>query len=288
VITQPNSWISTASSIVFTGARPVFADVREDFTIDPDRVEAAITPRTKAVLPVHLTGRCADMEAIGAIAQQHGLAVIEDAAQAAGARRKGRAAGSFGVVGCFSFHPLKNLSGIGDGGMVVTRDAAVAERLRLLRNHGLRTRDEAALWGFNSRLDTVHAAVLRCRLKRLAEVTETRRRHAARYRAALSGVVTCPVDRPDEYAIYHLFMIQCGQRDALQRCLTSRRISTKIHYPIPIHLQPCSRDLGYQAGDFPAAEAQAQRILSLPVHQSLSDDQIDYVAHSIREFFEGR
>jgi len=288
VITPPNSWISSASSIALVGARPVFADVRDDFTVDPARVEAAVTPRTKAILPVHLTGRCAEMEALCAIAQRHGLAIIEDAAQAVGARRNGRAAGSFGAVGCFSLHPLKNLNGMGDGGMVVTNDEALAGRVRLLRNHGLRTRDEVVLWGLNSRLDTVQAAVLRCRLKWLAEVTEARRRHAARYRMALSQVVTCPVEHPDEYAIYHLFMIQCDKRDALQRYLTNRRISTKVHYPIPIHLQPCSRDLGYRLGDFPVAEAQAQRVLSLPIHQHLSEEQIDYVSRTIVEFYEDR
>lgn len=287
VITPPNSWISSTSSIVLAGARPVFADVLEDFTLDPRRVEAAITPRTKAILPVHLTGRAADMEALCAIAERHKLAVIEDAAQAAGARFKNRAAGSFGAVGCFSLHPLKNLSGIGDGGIAVTNDASLAQRLRLLRNHGLQTRDEVVLWGVNSRLDAIHAAVLRCRLRHLAEVTEVRRRHAQRYRAALSTVVTCPIDRPEDYAIYHLFMIQCDQRDALKQHLSERGIDTKIHYPIPIHLQPCSRSLGYHPGDFPAAEAQAARILSLPVHQHLFAEHVDYVSRMITEFYQG-
>ena len=288
VITAPNSWISSTSCIALAGARPVFADVRDDFTLDPQRVEAAVTPRTRAILPVHLTGRCADMEALGALAERHGLAIIEDAAQAAGARYQGRAAGSLGTVGCFSLHPLKNLSGIGDGGMVVTNDEGLAERLRLLRNHGLRTRDEAALWGLNSRLDTVQAAVLRCRLRRLDGVTAARRRNAARYRAALSKLVTCPTERPDECAIYHLFMIQCDRRDDLKGWLAERGIDAKIHYPIPIHLQPCSRALGHQPGDFPVAEAQARRILSLPVHQHLSDEQIDCVCRAITEFYEAR
>ena len=287
VITVPNSWISSTSSIVLSGARPVFVDVRDDFNMDPARIESAITPRTKAILPVHLTGRCADMEAICAVAARHGLAVIEDAAQALGAGLTGRAAGSFGTMGCFSFHPLKNLSGIGDGGMVVTRDDRLAERLRLLRNHGLRSRDEAILWGLNSRLDTIDAAVLRWRLTQLPAVTEARRRHAARYRAALASTVSCPVDRPEESAIYHLFMIQCERRDALRRWLSERGIGTKIHYPTPIHLQPCARSLGYRQGAFPVAEAQAQRILSLPVHQHLSAEQIEYVAQSIAEFTRG-
>ncbi len=287
VITVPNSWISSTSSIVLVGARPVFVDVCDDFTLDPVRLEAAISPRTKAILPVHLTGRCADMDAIGAIAKRHGLHIVEDAAQAVGARWKGQAAGSFGAVGCFSLHPLKNLSGIGDGGVVVTNDPTLAERVRLLRNHGLRTRDEVVLWGLNSRLDTLQAAVLRGRLRRLGEITEARRRNAARYRAALSSVVQCPVDRPEAYAIYHLFMIQCDRRDALKGFLSARGIDTKIHYPIPIHLQPCSRSLGYRPGDLPVTEAQSQRILSLPIHQQLTSEQIDYVSQTIREFYQG-
>ena len=285
VITPPNSWISSTSSIVLAGAHPAFADVRDDFTIDPAAVEAAVTPRTKAIMPVHLTGRCADMEAIGRIAKRHGLAVIEDAAQAAGARYHGRPAGSLGTLGCFSFHPLKNLSGLGDGGMVTTNDGALAERLRLFRNHGLRTRDEAVLWGFNSRLDALQAAVLRCRLKKLAEVIEARRGHAQRYRALVGSVVECPEERPQEEAIYHLFMIQADRRDALKQFLASHGIDTRIHYPTPIHLQPCSASLGYRSGDFPVAEAQARRILSLPVHQALSEEQIEHVGRCITEFY---
>jgi len=287
VITPPNSWISSTSSIVWAGATPVFADVGENFLIDPARVEAAITPRTKAIMPVHLTGRCADTGAIGALARRHGLAVIEDAAQAVGARdAAGRLAGSLGTVGCFSLHPLKNLSGMGDGGIVTTNDDALAQRIRLLRNHGLRSRDEVVVWGWNARLDTVQAAALRCRLKRLAAVTEARRRHAAFYQARLSSVVTCPVDRTGEYAIYHLFMIQCDRRDALKQFLTQRGIETKIHYPMPIHLQPCSASLGYRRGDLPVAEAQAQRILSLPVHHALSEDDVASVASAVLEFYQ--
>ena len=285
VITPPNSWISSASSIALVGARPVFADVKEDFTLDPDQVEKAVTSRTKAILPVHLTGRCADMERIQALARRKGLAVIEDAAQAAGARFQGRAAGSFGTMGCFSLHPLKNLSGIGDGGIVTTNDEKLAQRLRLLRNHGLKNRNEVVQWGFNSRLDTLFAAVLRNRLRRLPAVTEARRRNARIYREALGSTVIYPLDRADEYPIYHLFMIQCDRRDELQSFLERRGIETRTHYPTPIHLQPCSASLGYRVGDFPVAEKQAGRILSLPVHQALSEEQIREVADSIREFY---
>ncbi len=289
VITPPNSWISSTSSIALSGARPVFADVTDDFTIDPADIERKITPRTKAIMPVHLTGRCAPMDAILAIARRRGLAVIEDAAQAAGARFNDTPAGSFGAIACFSLHPLKTLGGLGDGGLIVTNDDEAARRLRLLRNHGLQSRDEIITWGFNSRLDTLQAAVLRLRLKRLREAVEARRRHAARYRSLISSAVTCPRDdRSGEYSAYHLFMIQCDARDALQKFLAGRGIDTKIHYPTPIHLQPCSASLGGRPGDHPVAEAQAQRILSLPIHEYLSDEQIDYAAQMMLEFYQER
>ena len=287
VIVPPITWISSASSVALIGATPVFVDVREDFLIDPTKIEAAVSPRTKAIMPVHLTGRCADMEAIHAIAARHGLAVIEDAAQAAGARDNGRPAGSLGTVGCFSLHPLKNLSGMGDAGIVTTDDEALAQQMRLLRNHGIRGRHEFVVWGWNSRLDSVQAAILGCRLKRLGQITEQRRRHAARYQAALASLVACPVDRPDEHAIYHLFMIQCEAREGLRRWLAERGIDARVHYPVPIHLQPCSASLGYREGDFPVAEAAARRMLSLPVHQSLAEHDVEYVIESVRAFVRG-
>ncbi|MBI2870535.1 MAG: DegT/DnrJ/EryC1/StrS family aminotransferase [Candidatus Omnitrophica bacterium] len=287
VITPPNSWISSTSSIVLIGARPVFADVGPDFNIDPERIEAAITPRTKVLMPVHLTGRCADMDAINALAERHGLVVVEDAAQSAGACYQGRPSGSLGHVGCFSLHPLKNLSGVGDGGVVTTNDDAIAARVRSLSNHGLRTRGVVERWGFNSRLDTLHAAVLFCRLKTLSSVIEARRKNAARYRMMLPPAVMCPDERPGDCEIYHLFMIQCDRRDELMRYLDERGIEAYVHYPTPIHLQPASRDLGYRVGDFPSAEAQARRILSLPVHQGLSAESIDYVVKTITRFYQG-
>ncbi len=284
VLTVPNSWISSASSIVLVGAKPVFVDVGNDFLMDPAKIEGAITSRTKGIMPVHLTGRCADMEAIGSIAKRHGLIVLEDAAQAVGASRNGRRAGAFGAAGCFSLHPLKNLSGVGDGGIVTTHDDSLAARIRLLRNHGLKNRDEVAEWGFNSRLDTLSAAVLRCRLRQLSTVTEERRRNAAFYREKLSSVVTCPQENSLEYAIYHLFMIQCDRRDQLKQFLWEKGIDTRIHYPTPIHLQPCSSNLECRKGAFPVAEAQAQRILSLPVHSALTMEQLDLVSNCVLEF----
>jgi dTDP-4-amino-4,6-dideoxygalactose transaminase len=284
VVTAPNSWISTAAAVVHVGARPVFADVGSDQNLDPERLEAAITPRTKALLPVHLTGRCADMTAINAIARRRGIPVIEDAAQAVGAEHRGRRAGSLGRVACFSLHPLKNLNAAGDAGVMTTDDDELAAQLRLLRNHGLKTRDDVVVWGWNSRLDAVQAALLRVRLGELSWVTETRRRIAARYRERLSSLVECPPERPEERNVHHLFVIQTDRRDELRAFLEERRIETKVHYPIPIHLQPAARDLGYARGDFPVCERQAARILSLPVHQWLTDAQIDKVCGAIADF----
>jgi dTDP-4-amino-4,6-dideoxygalactose transaminase len=288
VITVPNSWISSVSCIALQGARPVFVDVGGDMNIDSSLIEAAITPRTKAIIPVHLTGRCADMDAILDLASRYDLHVIEDAAQAVGAQYKGRVSGSMGTVGCFSLHPLKNLNAMGDAGVIVTKDEQMAETLALLRNHGLRTRDDVCMWGLNSRLDTVQAAVLNCRMTILDEVTEQRRCNAERYRTGLAGVaewVLCPSDQKYERAVYHVFVIQCDRRDELQRFLADRKIEAPVHYPTPIHLKAVCSELDYKKGDFPETERQAQRILSLPVHHGLSDKQIDYVVDSITTFY---
>jgi dTDP-4-amino-4,6-dideoxygalactose transaminase len=288
VITAPNSFVASAASIVSAGACPVFVDVRHDMNMDPNLVEAAITSRTRAILPVHLTGKCADMGPLLEIAEHRGLYVVEDAAQAAGAQHKGRKAGSFGILGCFSFHPLKNLNAIGDGGIITTNDDSLAERLRLLRNHGLHHRDEVVMWGVNSRLDSIQAAVLNCRLDKLKEITEKKRRFAEMYRTALCHLVECPSESADEYAVYHLYVIQCDHRDKLKDFLENRGIDSRVHYPIPIHLQECSSGLGYKQGDFPVCERQSKRILSLPVHHCLADAQVDYVCESIADFYQGR
>ena len=285
VITVPNSFVASASAVALAGARPVFVDVRGDQLMDPAALRGALTRRTRAILPVHLTGKVCDMAPILRFAKAHGLRVVEDAAQAAGASHHGRPAGSFGDAACLSFHPLKNLNAAGDAGAIVTDDPALAARLRLLRNHGLVTRDRALFWGHNSRLDSLHAAVLGCRLERLPGVIARRRRNAALYRDGLSGVVRCPDDASGCRDVYHLFVIQCDRRDALRTRLASRGVATAIHYPVPIHLQPCSRGLGYGKGDFPEVERQARRILSLPVHQHLSDAQIGHVVREIRRFY---
>lgn len=285
VITAPNSFLASASCIALVGARPVFVDVRDDYNIDPSRIEEAITPRTKAIIPVHLTGRPADMHPILEIAERYGLYVVEDCAQAVGARYYGRPVGSFGIAGCFSLHPLKNLNAVGDGGVITTNDAGLYEKLRKARNHGLRNRDECEFWSYNCRLDTLQAAMLLVKMDCLQEWTEKRRANAAFYQQHLRDVVQVPEDKPYEYAVYHTFVIQADQRDALQAYLLEQGIETKVHYPIPIHLQDAAKALGYSIGSFPVAERQAKRILSLPVYPELTESQRMYVVSQIRRFF---
>jgi aminotransferase EvaB len=290
VVTAPNSFVATAGAIVATGARPVFADVGSDYNLDPSRVADAITARTRAILPVHLTGNPADLPALLALAQRHGLTVVEDAAQAVGATLAGRPVGSWGIAGCFSLHPLKNLPVGGDGGVVTTSSPALAEWLRRLRNHGLESRDEIAHFGFNSRLDSMQATIADFGLDRLAAISEARRRNAERYDALLSGIAGVALPpRPDAaYQVFHTYVVQVERRTELVAYLAEHGIETKIHYPIPIHLQPPCRALGYREGDFPVCEAQSRRILSLPVNQYLGLDHIERVAKCIRLFFAER
>lgn len=285
VITPPCSFVASTAAIVEIGATPVFADVREDLNIDPTAVAAAITPRTRAIMPVHLTGRIADMNPILEIAGRHGIAVVEDAAQSIGSRYDGRPSGSFGSVGCFSAHPLKSLNAIGDGGYITTDDDRVADFARLYRNVGLADRDTMVSWGRVSRLDAIQASILRHRLTCLDDVIARRRRNVEAYRRLLADVpVTLPVCRANEFNTFHLFIVQSDHRDELLSFLEARSIEAIPHYRVPIHLQPGARDLGYRAGDFPVCERLAGRILSLPIHQYLTEDDIAYVAEAIREF----
>lgn len=285
VITPPNSFVASTAVIVDVGARPVFADVLADQNIDPAQVEKAITPRTKAIMPVHLTGRVADMDAIMTIAQRHKLMVIEDAAQAIGARYRGQLAGTFGTIGCFSAHPLKNLNAGGDGGFIVTNDDAIAETVRLLRNHGLADRNTVTRFGTVSRMDTLQAAILRYRLGRLDEIIARRRANAALYRELLDPtLVFLPPERQEEFIAYHTLVVQVDRRDALRAHLADRGIETAIHYPIPIHLQPAAAFLGHKRGDFPVCERQAERILTLPIHPALSPDDVRTVAAAVNGF----
>jgi dTDP-4-amino-4,6-dideoxygalactose transaminase len=285
VITAPNSFLASASAIALAGARPVFVDVGDDYNLDPGLLEAAITPRTRAILPVHLTGRSADMDEILTVARKHDLAVVEDAAQAVGARYRNQRVGSFGAAGCFSLHPLKNLNACGDGGVIATNHEPLYRHLLKARNHGLRTRDECEFWSLNSRLDAMQAAMLRVKLPHLDSWTEARRRHAAFYRERLAGVVQVPVEQPHEFCVYHTFVVQADRRDELQHYLDERGIETKIHYPFAIHQQEAARSLGYGPGSFPVAERQVSRILSLPVYPELTDTQLERVANAISSFY---
>jgi len=287
VITPPNSFIASTSAVLHLGAKPVFVDVGQDQNINPDLIETAVTEKTKAIMPVHLTGRVADMIAITKISNQIGIPIVEDAAQAAGSMYDGQASGSWGSVGCFSAHPLKNLNACGDAGFITTNDAGIAKRVRLLRNHGLIDRDTVETFGYVSRMDSIQAAILRSRLLRLPKVVERRRENADLYRSLLhpEAVLSPPPDRPLEFNTWHTFVIQVNQRDELRKFLASRQIETAIHYPVPIHLQPAVRSLGYRPGDYPITENQASKILSLPIHQHLTKDQIQQVAQTIHEFY---
>lgn len=286
VITAPNSFVASASCIGLLGARPVFVDVGDDYNIDPNRLEEAITPRTRAILPVHLTGRPAAMGPILDVARAHNLAVVEDCAQAVLARYDDRPVGSLGDVGCFSLHPLKTLSACGDGGVITTNDAGLAEEFRILRNIGLRSREDCVVWSHNSRLDTIQAAMLLVKLDVLADWTAARRAHARYYQQHLADVVQVPVDQPHEYAVYHTFVIQAEARNDLQAYLTAQGIGTAVHYPAPIHVQRAAAGLGYQPDDFPVTMGQAQRILSLPVYPELTEAQRATVVAEIRGFYD--
>ncbi len=285
VITPPNSFVASPATIVALGAIPVFADVLPDQTLDPAAAEAAVTPRTRAVMPVHLAGRVARMPAFMAMAEKHGIEIIEDAAQAVGSTLDGRKTGSFGRVGCFSTHPLKNLNAAGDGGFVTTGDPALAEQLRRLRNHGLADRNTVPEWGTLSRMDALQAEILRFRLGRLPALIQRRRANAQQYREQLDPRAAWAPDRAGEFNTFHLFVIQVDRRDPLQAFLKARGVSSAVHYPVPIHLQPAAASLGYGPGAFPVCERQAGRILSLPIHQFLQPEDITYVAERIAEFF---
>lgn len=287
VITAPNSFIASASMIAATGAKVVFVDVGEDMNIDPALIEEALTPRTRAILPVHLTGRPAAMEPINEIARRHGLFVVEDAAQAIGARYQGRRVGGLGIAAGFSLHPLKNLGVYGDGGLITTNDDALAEKIIKLRNHGLENRERCAFWGFNSRLDPMQAAFAEIKLAHLDSWNARCREIAGVYRDRLKGLVTVPEDLPEEECIYHNFIIRTDRRDALMAHLAANGVDTRIHYPIPLHLQEAARDLSYAEGSFPNTEANARRMISLPIYPELTDAEVDHVARSVISFFTG-
>jgi len=286
VITSPISFVASTGAIVHIGAAPVYADVGDDQNIDPAEIEKKITPATKAILPVHWTGRISDMDPILDIAKRHDLVIVEDSAQSMGAFYKGKHGGTFGNVGCFSTHPLKNLNAIGDGGFMVTDDDVVNRKVRLYRNHGLEDRDTCILYGVNSRLDVLNAEVLMFRLGKLNGVIEARRKNANLYRDLIRAKqMFIPPCKEYEENPFVMFLTQCDDRDRLQAHLTDKGIQSLVYYGTPLHLHPAAKKFGFKRGDFPVAERQADRVLALPHHQYLTEEQIGYVADQVNGFY---
>ena len=292
VITTPYTFFATAGAVARLGARPVFVDIdRDTFNIRPDAIEAKVTPRTRAVIPVHLFGQCADMDPILAVARKHGLAVIEDAAQAIGSEYKGRRAGGMGTVGCFSFFPSKNLGAFGDGGAVTTRDTALAGRIRCLRGHGSNPKYYHKVVGGNFRLDTLQAAVLQVKLRHLDSWTELRQQHAAFYDQAFrkAGLTGSLVETPKVVQSRHIFnqyVVRFSQRDAVRDHLKQMQVGTEIYYPVPMHLQECFAGLGHKPGDFPESEAAAASTLALPIYPELTAAMQQRVVDAVVNYYQ--
>ena len=285
VVTVPFTFVASVAAVTYTGARPVLVDIDpRSFTMDPAAVEAAITPRTNAILPVHLYGQSADMDPIIEVARRHGLVVIEDAAQAHGAQYKGRPVGSIGDMGCFSFYPGKNLGAYGEGGAVTTSNAEYARTIRMLRDWGQDRKYHHQLRGFNYRMEGFQGAILRVKLRHLERWTEARRKVVNLYNELLadSGVET-PAEMPWGRHVYHVYTLRADDRDGLQASLLAEGIQTGIHYPVPAHLQPAYADLGYGRGAFPHAEAAAEQVLSLPLYPELSSQAVAEVAGAVRK-----
>lgn len=296
VITSPYTFFATGGSIWRTGARPVFVDIEPDtYNIDPAAIEAAITPRTRAIIPVHLYGQTADMAPIVEIAERHGLMVLEDAAQAIGASYQGRRAGTLGTAAAFSFYPSKNLGGFGDGGMITTEDPVLARRMARLRVHGMEPKYHHHEVGLNSRLDALQAAVLRVKLRHLDAWTAARREVADRYRSlfashGLEEMVGLPVERPGNFHVYNQFVVRvpAAIRDDLRQHMADRKIGTEIYYPIPLHLQACFAALGYKPGDFPHTEAAARETIALPIYPELAEAEQRLVVGAMHQFLHER
>ena len=285
VITVPFTFVATVAAIGYIGARTVFVDVDpKTFTMDPARLERAVTSRTKAIVPVHLYGQPADMGPILEIAKRHGVRVIEDACQAHGAAYNGRPVGSLGDAACYSFYPGKNLGAYGEGGMVVTSDPEIARTVRMLRDWGQERKYHHVLKGFNYRMEGLQGAILRVKLRHLERWTEARRQHAKEFAAHLrdSGVTT-PVEAPYARHVFHVYAVRTADRASLQRVLQSNGISSGIHYPVPVHLQPAYADLGYKQGDFPESERAANEVLSLPMYPELSQTDVELIAAAVKQ-----
>ena len=291
VITIPFTFFATAGAISRLGAKPVFVDIQSDtFNIDPNLIERAITPRTKAIIPVHLFGQCADMAAINEIAKRKKLYVIEDACQAIGAAQQGKRAGILGDTGCFSFFPSKNLGGFGDGGLITTNDKTLADSMAMLRVHGSQVRYLHEAVGINSRLDALQAAVLQVKLRYLDQWTEGRRRNAERYRqlfaqTKLEDRVVLPPTGSGNFHVYNQFTVRVPKRDELRAFLKEKGVGTEVYYPLPMHLQNCYRELGHEKGSFPLSEQAAEEVMSLPIFPELTEAQQVYVVEMIAEFY---
>jgi len=291
VITSPASFIATAEAISFTGATPVFVDIDEStYNIDPTKIEAAITPRTKAIIPVHLFGQPADMDPIMDLARAHDLRVLEDAAQAHGAEYKGRRIGSLGDAAGFSFYPGKNLGAFGEGGAITTNDEELRDRINILRDHGQSKKYHHKVVGWNGRMDGIQGAVLSIKLKRLNQSTAGRRSNAAHYDRLLADVegVIAPSTSPDLHHVYHIYAIRVADREHVMKEMGERGIATAIHYPVPIHLQEAYRELGYGPGSFPVAERCAAEFVSLPMFPELKPEQVEQVVAALREVLDAR
>jgi dTDP-4-amino-4,6-dideoxygalactose transaminase len=286
VITVPMTFVATTAAVLYAGATPVFVDVDPaTWSMDPAAIEAAVTAKTRAILPVHLHGRMADMGAIMAVAERHGLVVIEDAAQSHGADHHGRRAGSIGAVGCFSFYPGKNLGAYGEGGAAVTNDGKLAQRMRALRDWGQEGKYNHAMPGFNYRMDGIQGAVLDVKMGHIEGWTEARRAHSARYNelfGALGLDLGLPAPEGNNRHVWHVYAIRTKERDRVAACLEERGVATGIHYPVPVHMQPAYADLGHRQGSLPVSERLATEFLSLPIFPEMTNDQIDEVVEAVR------
>jgi len=286
VITTPNSFIASTAVIVHLGAIPVFVDVKDDQNMNPDLIEKKITKKTKVIMPVHLTGRMCEMDKIMRIAKKYKLKVVEDAAQSIGSMYLNKKSGSIGDIGCFSAHPLKNLNALGDAGYLTTNSRKVADYIKDLRSHGMTNRNVVKNFGYVSRMDNLQASILNFRLKNLQNIILKRRKNAELYNNYIdSKHVYMPKETNKEFNTYHTFVIQTESRDKLKKYLLSKGIKTAIHYPFPIHLQPCAKKFGYKKGDFKKTESQSNRILTLPINQFLSKKNIIFIAENINNFF---
>lgn len=286
VITVPNSFIASTSVILHLGAKPVFVDVSDDQNINPDLIEKKITSKTKVIMPVHLTGRVCQMDKIYEIVRKKNIKIVEDSAQAIGSKYNNKLSGTFGDIGCFSAHPLKNLNAIGDAGYFVTNSKIISDLAKDLRNHGMTNRNKVKNFGYVSRMDNLQAAILNYRLGKLSDTINARRKNANLYFKLINQKnVFIPKETKKEFNTYHTFVIQVKKRDHLKKFLKKYNIDTSIHYPIPIHLQPAAKKLGFKKGDFEKAEKQSKKILTLPINQYLKENEIRFISQKINQFY---